>query len=275
VAAILALVIRVSILSGKRIGWKRWLLLATFGYIAFVGIQELKQVRIQGSEQELAIADQRYPVLWQPALPILRRFDLIEEVTDAEVLGPGQWISPAQYAQYALLDIVPRPLGSNKDSIGLIWGSQVRDRTWPGEPTTVYLAQGPIAEGYAFEGMGGIIFEECCLFLLTLLTARGLRSRHMVLGALAVYVIFVQPALFELGFLGGMESVGKGIQVAVLFYLAALLCMAAKKSEWDRLEFRDPVGWVRPDEGEVTTDDDPHHAREIVHRYRFPPRAAP
>jgi hypothetical protein len=85
----------------------------------------------------------------------------------------------------------------------------------------VSLAEGSINEGYVLGGYWGVLFGVAFNFMILLLTVKMLRSQHAFLVTMGLALI-ASPILFERGILGGMERIGKDLQVVVLVYVITI-----------------------------------------------------
>jgi hypothetical protein len=191
-------------------------LLVPIGLLTFATLQANKTTSTDN--EIIRYANSAYPGWAQPLLPVVRRFDLFEAVTDA-VNAHGEWIGSIQAVQRLGASLVPNYLsGGPKTSSGLAWGAEVRNLSLPTAPG-VSLADGPIAEGYAIGGIGGAVVEATIMALLTILVGRMLYSRSIFFVSVALSIA-LGSFLFERGLLGFVEAIGKAWQVAVVIVVA-------------------------------------------------------
>ncbi|TSE00393.1 hypothetical protein FOS14_08205 [Skermania sp. ID1734] len=168
---------------------------------------------------QAASADLEYPPGVRPFLSIFRRFDLFEAATDVYYMNGRPWISPAELAHRAVIDLIPSQLGVTKYPSGVEWATNVRGSSVDMSQVTVSLAEGHFNEGYLVAGYAGVFAESFVVLAMIFLVARCLRSRHIYLLGLA----FVElPPLFERGVLGISETVGKTLQQMVVAAIVAL-----------------------------------------------------
>jgi hypothetical protein len=154
-------------------------------------------------------------------LPILRRFDLLEAVTDARYVR-GRWMSPGEFAGSLGAAFVPRPVNPAKaGTAGERWAVEVRNASKPTRPG-VSLAEGMVAEGYALAGPAGVVVECLLLALITVAGARALAVGGTVVFSLGCSLVFL-PTLQERGLLGVAEVLAKGVQVALVVGLLSLV----------------------------------------------------
>lgn len=182
-------------------------LLLCFGYI-----QQIKQGA--SVREDLVAVDARYPAEIRPYLPILRRFDLLQAVTDASYAS-GHWIGPAEALSRGAESFIPRPLNPDKDAnAGKTWLVEVRAQSVDVIPGNS-LAEGVAAEGFAISGYIGAAAEASILALLVVLLSRTLYSGNLFVSCLCVPIV-LSPMLEERGILGILDGFGKAWQVAVL-----------------------------------------------------------
>jgi hypothetical protein len=80
---------------------------------------------------------------------------------------------------------------------------------------SVSLAEGSISEGYVLGGYVGIVLTQTFILAALVLAVRALHARPIPIMVLGVLVA-TSPILDERGFLGSMEVIGKGLQLAVV-----------------------------------------------------------
>lgn len=233
-AAVVALLIRFA-----QLGWtrRRMLGIAAIGLASLLGFAALQSLKItQSTQLDLSIVDSTYPhaVVW--ALPILRRFDLLSSATDALYFGAGHWMNVSSFVSTITTDLIPQQLlGSSKVASGVAWATQIRAASTGFVNPNVSLADGFIAEGYIFAGLGGIVLEALIVAALTLGASMVLESRFVFVKALAILVL-CSSAFDERGLLGISETVGKGLEVALVVWLGFLLIRTTRISPRPLLE---------------------------------------
>ena len=152
---------------------------STAAFAVFTMLQTLKTPRrAPRSRRGLTAA---YPLATRPLLPVLRRFDLYGAVTDASFVPDGRWLSPAAFVRRVVSGFVPcGPSGDPFVSSGVRWAREVRAYTIPLNGSTVSLADGVVAEGFAVAGWIGVAAEAVVLAVATALVARALLSPRPV-----------------------------------------------------------------------------------------------
>ena len=180
--------------------------------LGFALLQAVKQSA--AVEADLEVVNRRYPAAVRPLLPIARRFDLFEAVTDSMYVR-GRWISFEEFAHRAVLSFVPRPLTEAKARLsGERWATDVRNASKPTRPG-VSLAEGPVAEGNALAGLPGVVIECVALAGITVAGARALAVGGVFAFCFGASLVFL-PTIQERGLLGVTEVTGKTLQLAVV-----------------------------------------------------------
>lgn len=218
IAVVVALIIRVS-LSGtvRAVLW----MVGSATAVLILSFPILQSIKIGENAGEQQIVDERYPFLLQPLLPLIRRFDLVSAMTDAYFAGPGSWLDLREYANQALLGLVPDVFGVlTKTNAGLLWARDVRAQSLVGANTEVSLADGFIAEGYVLGGTGMVLLEALLLFAAVLVVARALDSKTVIWSVWAMLLLSF-PILFERGSLGLFETVTRALLIAGAVAIAA------------------------------------------------------
>ncbi len=215
--AALALAVRFALCGWTR---RRIAAVAALAVIAIGGFGWLQSLKLsEGGQEASAVADAQYPLVVQPFLSILRRFDLLAAATDAYYMGGRPWLSTGEVTRYMAESLVPAQLlGSDKFSSGTAWAEQVRGSSVNMTQVQVSLAEGNVNEGYVLGGHAGVIVAVSFTFGLLLLASWALRSRHIVVITLGLTVIGA-PVLFERGLLGSAEVLGKSLQIAVAIWI--------------------------------------------------------
>ncbi|USI91350.1 hypothetical protein [Rhodococcus pyridinivorans] len=213
-------------------GWTRMrvvgiTLISVVGVGAFGWLQAIKQPDYVRAE---ALArDSGYPPAVQPYLSILRRFDLLEAATDSYYMVVRPWMTPLEVAQHGLQSLIPAQLlGTEKLRSGTAWATEVRGSSMDMSRISVSLADGNINEGFVIAGYAGVTVGVLFTFGLLLLGVRALQARHIVVVALGL-AITASPILFERGFLGSMEVIGKSLQLVVLIWLVDMTVREYRK----------------------------------------------
>jgi hypothetical protein len=202
-------------------GWtgRRVLAIAAVSIGGIGGFGWLQALKQPGDASASAIIDSQYPVLVQPFLSILRRFDLLEAATDAYYMAGRPWLSIDEVLRYVAESFVPAQLlGSDKFRSGTAWATDVRGASVDMTRVSVSLADGNINEGYVLGGYIGVSIGVSFTFGLLLFAVRALHARYIVLIALGL-ALTESPVLFERGILGSIEVIGKSLQVALLLWI--------------------------------------------------------
>ncbi|WP_369801841.1 hypothetical protein [Nocardia sp. BMG51109] len=219
--AALAIAVRCAMTGWTRLKVATVLVITVLGIGAFGWLQSLKADEL--SKAEAAVTDSEYPAPLRPLLSVLRRFDGLEAATDAYYAGPHSWLSPGEAVRHALESLVPAQLlGTEKFRSGAAWADQVRGQSVDMTRVGVSLAEGNINEGYVLGGYPGVALGVSITFVLLLVWARSLYSRHVPLPVFGLALIEV-PVLFERGMLGTAETLGKYLQATVLVWVTYVL----------------------------------------------------
>ena len=201
----------------------------TAAFAAFTMLQTLKSA--PGARRDLAVVDRAYPLATRPLLPVLRRFDLYSAVTDASFVPDGRWLSLTAFGRRLVRGFVPWLSGDPFVSSGVRWAREVRAYTIPLNGSTVSLADGVVAEGFAVAGWLGVAVEAVVLAVATVLVARALLSPRPFVLVLGLAVL-TRPALFERGVLGLAETLGEALQISAVIAVAWLLWDHAARARW-------------------------------------------
>jgi hypothetical protein len=202
--------------------------LAVVGLAGFGWLQSFKLT--DEAKASAAAIDAQYPALVQPLLSVLRRFDLLQAATDAYYMAGRPWLTVDQVLTAGWRSLVPSQLlGVDKLHSGTAWASQVRGSSVDMTNVSVSLAEGAINEGNVLGGRVGIVLVLLFTFVVLLVAVRALHSRHIVIIVLGVLVT-TSPILDERGFLGGMEFIGKGLQMAVAVWAIDLAVRTLRRS---------------------------------------------
>ena len=216
-SAAMAVAVRFALHGWTRLRVVGIIVISVVGIGAFGWLQSIKQPDYVRAE---ALArDSAYPPAVQPYLSILRRFDLLEAATDSYYMVMRPWMTPLEAAQHGLQSLIPAQLlGTEKLRSGTAWALEVRGSSMDMSRISVSLADGNINEGFVIAGYAGVAVGVLFTFGLLLLGVRALQARHIVVVALGLAVT-ASPILFERGFLGSMEVIGKSLQLVVLVWL--------------------------------------------------------
>ncbi|MCZ2858499.1 hypothetical protein [Blastococcus sp. VKM Ac-2987] len=228
IAAALALAIRFALL-----GWtlRRTLVAVGLAVVGLAGFGWLQSFKLTDeAKAAAAVTEAQYPTVVHPFLSVLRRFDLLQAATDAYYLGGRPWLTLDEVLTAGVQSLVPSQLlGADKLQSGTAWASQVRGSSVDMTTVSVSLAEGGITEGYVLGGTVGIVLVALFTFTLLVLAARALHARHVLVIVLGVLVA-TSPILDERGFLGSMEVIGKGLQLAVAVWAVDLALRTLRQS---------------------------------------------
>ncbi|MEU8901483.1 hypothetical protein [Nocardia sp. NPDC048505] len=218
--AAMAVAVRFAILGWSRAKAYGVGVIGVVGIVGFGWLQSFKTTEF--AKAEATLVDSQYPAPVRPFLSILRRFDLLEAATDAYYHGPDYWLTATEVLRHGLLSLIPgQLLGTQKFQSGVAWANDVRGASVDMSQVSVSLAEGNVNEGYVIGGYTGVALGAVFTFLLLLAWAKALYSRFFPLVVLAL-AMTGSSALFERGFLGSMENLGKFLQAAVLAFLIYL-----------------------------------------------------
>jgi len=226
-SAAMAVAVRFALHGWSRLRVVGIVLISAVGIGAFGWLQSIKQpdyVRAEALPRDSA-----YPPSVQPYLSILRRFDLLEAATDSYYMVMRPWMTPLEVAQHGLQSLIPAQLlGAEKLRSGTAWAVEVRGSSMDMSRISVSLADGNINEGFVIAGYPGVAVGVLFTLGLLLLGVRALQARHIVVVALGL-AITASPILFERGFLGSMEVIGKSLQLVVLVWLVDMTVREYRK----------------------------------------------
>ncbi|MDM7486856.1 hypothetical protein QT969_01005 [Rhodococcus sp. CSLK01-03] len=226
-SAAMAVAVRFALHGWTRLRVVYVAVISVVGIGGFGWLQSIKQPDYVRAE--VLARDSAYPPSLQPYLSILRRFDLLEAATDGYYMVMRPWMTPLEVAQHGIQSLVPAQLlGTDKLRSGTAWAAEVRGSSMDMSRVSVSLADGNINEGFVVAGYAGVAVGVLFTFVLLLLTVRALLARHIVLVALGL-AITASPILFERGFLGSMEVIGKSLQVVVLVWLVDMVVREYRK----------------------------------------------
>lgn len=197
------------------------LVIAVLGVGGFGWLQSFKAT----PEDRLAatMVDAAYPASVRPYLSIFRRFDLLEAATDTYYLAGEHWLTPGLYLSTGLKSLIPSQLlGAEKLQSGTAWAQQVRGVSVDMTDISVSLAEGNVNEGYAVAGYPGIVFVMTATFALLVFGVYSLGSGRIVLIVAVGMAIVEYPILFERGYLGIMENLGKTLQAGIAVWIIGI-----------------------------------------------------
>jgi hypothetical protein len=234
-AACLGIAIRLS----RSARWSRRKVtgLGLLALVMMSAVLALQSLKLSDSvAADLDSADAAYPVVVQPLLPVVRRFDLFAAVTDAESLGAGNWIGPGEFAKRVAVSVVPNVFQTDdKLSAGVLWAQEVRSYSRPDSGTNVSLAEGFVAEGYALGGLAMVFLEAFVLMLLLIGISRLLMSVQVYAVGWGVMLIGY-PILFERGILGSVEVISKTLQAAIVIFVLVVILRSRRNGLSGRSE---------------------------------------
>jgi len=195
----------------KRITWRTGLAVTAAALLAFVVIQPTKT--------DIASSDHGGVSALAPIGRVLVRFDLLRALTVAERAGAGSYMGTSEISDRALGAWLPDSIvETNESPSAVAWGERMN-----GSESGAYLAEGPIAEGFALFGMAGALLWSLVAGAVAALVAMAIRQpRNYGTFILAVSLV-ASNAIFERGLLGVNENIAVGIQVVVLALVPYIL----------------------------------------------------
>lgn len=198
--------------KSAQIGWR--LSAAGLAMIAaFMVLQPLKG--IDTAAEQSSRANSMNDIVDAQFVAVLERFDGISAITDAVEYPHQLWLAPAEFAQRAVVGMVPKgPLLRIDSTLGQRWTREVKAYTFPDQYMNVSLAAGPTAEGYVLAGPAGVALENTVLAIATLFAAGMLRRGTPAAAVAASFLIF-STILFEQGVLGLADGVAKIVQLSI------------------------------------------------------------
>jgi MFS family permease len=150
---------------------------------------------------------------------ILGRLDMVGGLTDAAAAGPNSYMSVSEFAHRLLTTWTPQSLtGDQKVNSGILWGQRME-----GLSSNVYLAEGPTAEGYAIDGVWGVIAWNAVLGAAAAVTASALQRKRRFFLCMCATALLASNALFERGILGLNEALSASVQLALVGVFLVLL----------------------------------------------------
>jgi hypothetical protein len=253
-AATLAVAVRFALLGWTR---RRTLVAVGLAVAGLAGFGWLQSFKLTDEAKAAAAAlDAQYPAVVQPFQSVLRRFDLLQAATDAYFMSGRPWLTLDEVLTAGWESLVPTALlGDEKLHSGTAWASQVRGSSVDMRNVSVSLAEGGISEGTVLGGRVGIVLVMLFTLTVLLLAARALHSRHVLVIVLGLLVA-TSPILDERGFLGSMEVVGKGLQLAVAVWAVDLTLRFLRRSP------ATPPGTTPPATADGTRDVAPAATRD-------------
>lgn len=199
-------------------GWtlRRVRFIAAVGVSTLASFPVIQALKFSEVTDKIAAADSTYPLIIQPLMPFLRRFDLLSAVTDATFFSASSWLTYLEYSRYVFQNLIPQQLiGIAKSGAGSSWAVDVRSSSTGIQNFGVSLAEGFIGEGYLLGGFIGVALLAILLFGSVLIIATHTTSNKPFLFSIAAIGLSF-PVLFERGFLGFTEVFGKSLQVAII-----------------------------------------------------------
>jgi len=190
-------------------GWtkKKIVLSLTIGAVGVLAFPALQSVKTSVADAYvLNAATANYPPIVQPLMSLIRRFDLFSATTDATLLGPANWLSAEEFLNRIATSFIPQFfLAQSKIGVGTLWSTEVRAASLNVANNDVSLAEGFIAEGYALNGLMGVIFGAIFVSVFAVLVTLMIKSTRLFMVSLGLLLVSF-PVLFERGILGTVEG---------------------------------------------------------------------
>jgi hypothetical protein len=223
-----------TLLGIAKRGWRLKPIVALGGVFLFM----LAFSSFQAIKTESAVADalretdRTYPMWVRPVLPLLRRFDLLSAATDAKFSPAGAWLDSEFFLRivHGLVPFLAPESWMPSGSAGLAWTSEVRRFSLPNAGLEVSLAEGFIAEGFAWLGWSGLCIVAGLAALVTVWLSRLLRTANPFGYAVAIMMLG-QPTIFERGAQGMAEVTGQACQAALAFIVVWWLLDGARVNQ--------------------------------------------
>ncbi|PXW35275.1 UNVERIFIED_CONTAM: hypothetical protein DES50_101220 [Williamsia faeni] len=193
--------------------------------LAFGWLQSFKVTA--ADEMASSLVASAYPAPVQPLLSIIRRFDLFEASTDVYYMNGRSWISPDFAVTNMFKNLLPSQLGIEKFQSGTRWAQEVRGSSVDMRNVSVSLAEGHINEGLLLGGYLGVLIESAFVLAVLVAVTKMLQSRFIFLIALGISLVAV-PTVFERGALGITETLGKGLQGAVVVWVLSIVVIECR-----------------------------------------------
>lgn len=187
-------------------------LLAIF---AFLKIQDLKQT------SDADLVDERigrnYFGEFHQIYTILKRFDGLRSMTDANYANDQNWLVPSTFLN-VLYNSIQWNYGTESANFGQLWNIHIVGRGFDGSGGGVAsLSTHPIAEGYILFGYFGIALHVLVWCMLTKFISEF--SDKGLFRKLFSLLILSSGSLFENGVIANFEQASNSIKLTLLLYL--------------------------------------------------------
>lgn len=217
-----ALIFIIRIVSRNFATKKRFLIVGIISltFIAIPIFNKLQENKLGSISLNLTnVNSDKLPWFMSPFLPMLQRFDQFARVGDSYYANQNTLGSFSNWWNFIIESLKWNPSsGRTAISFGQIWNQQVTNQSIYGSRfSNVSLAQGPIAEGYVWNGVSSVLLECAIVAFLFLVVARSLRG--------SVYEIFFAFGVIGNGriFENGTVALAAGISSTMKFVLFILI----------------------------------------------------
>lgn len=208
---LLALCVRWLLRDGQKEIGKRLIIIGSIALCGFLVLQPIKGVAT--AEKVSSVSVGPYSWIQGSMVSVLERFDGFSAMTDAYTIGPGNWISPAEFGKRVIIGIVPKgPVFRPEATTGELWAMEVKGKSVANISGTVSLASGATAEGYAFAGLLGIAIGNIVLALATVGIGYLFTTKRPLLMIFGGNFLF-STVLFEQGIIGLAANMNKSLQL--------------------------------------------------------------
>ena len=196
------------------------LLIIPLAFIAIPIFNRLQENKLGSIALKLAnLNSEKLPGFMSPFLPLLQRFDQFARVGDAYFANQHTLGSFFSWWKFIIQSLQWNPSsGRSELSFGQIWNQQVSNQSIYGSRfSNVSLAQGPIAEGYVWNGVTSMLIECAIVALIFVVVGRFLAGS--VYGVMFAFGVIGNGRLFE----NGTVALAAGISSALKFVLFILI----------------------------------------------------
>jgi hypothetical protein len=204
----------------------------------FLQERKLGQTSIQAANQY----SENLPWFMSPFLTILQRFDQFSRVTDAYFSVDHPLGSYANWLKLVVSNLEWNPLsGRTASSFGQIWNQIVTNQSIAGARfSKVSLAQGPIAEGYVWNGIFSMVLECIIVVLIFIIVSRALDGR--ILSVLFGLGVIGNGRIFENGTIGIAATTTSTLKFVLFIYVISKVIPVPKRKVYD-LRYPDTKIW--------------------------------
>jgi hypothetical protein len=210
------------------------MILGSIPIFNFLQENKLGQISIQSATRY----SEDLPWFMSPFLTILQRFDQFPRVADAYFSVDHPLGSYVNWFRLVVLNLEWNPLnGRTASSFGQIWNQFVTNQSLVGARfSKVSLAQGPIAEGYVWDGIFSMILECIIIALIFIVVSRALDGT--ILNAIFGIGMIGNGRVFENGIIGIAGTTSSTLKFVMFIYVISKVFPAPKRKIDD---LRNPV----------------------------------